>query len=211
MHCSLEFSVIGLPVAVHSQWDEEQTYCTLRIFTDRKKADSVLAELRGEERQDFEKCIGALGDESDEPGMVTIEGDAGLSLTSDLVVLLHRIQVVDISPAITSRLELMGFWGPLVGRPSRRGIVMWFHPRKGYHVVIAESQQQVKQVIQRLYWLRPERRQRLLRQARQWNSSAQSSETMQEIDGMIAEVLCKASMAMKIKQALERQEKAFLN
>lgn len=207
MYCSLEFSLLGLPVATHSLWDAKQTNCMLRMFTDQEQARAFIGDLSDDKgKKDFENCIRVLPDLGDESAMVEIEGDAALSLTSALVTLREKIQVL---PRISNKSELMGFWGPPDRRKTGRGMVMWFH-RNEYHVVIPYSQEQAEQTIRNLSsWLGRERRGRLAANIKRWNSPRQSPQSPQVIEGIVAELLCKSSIAMKIRQAMEKEEKTL--
>lgn len=212
MYCSLEFSPLGLLVAAHSLWNEEQTHCVLRIFTNLEQAQAAVAEVSDEARQDFERCMCALPQHRDESSMIEIKGDPALSLTSALVTLRHKIQVL---PRISNKPELMGFWnppGPPIRQKPSRGTLMWFHPHDGYHVVIPHSKEQAEQVIRGLSsWLGRERKGRLVSQIKRWNSPDESSWVPQEIEGIVAEVICKSSIALKVSQAMEKQAKAKWN
>lgn len=208
MYCSLEFSLLGLPVAIHSLWDDKHTHCVLRMFTDQEQARTATIEVFDEAKQDFEKCIRALPDLGNGSAMIEIEGDPALSLTSSLVTLHDKIQVL---PRISKNSELMGFWGPPDQRKTGRGIIMWFH-RNEYHVAIPYSQEQAEQVIRSLsLWLGRDRRGRLAAYIKHWNSPRQSSQVPQVIEGIVAELICKSSIAMKVRQAMERQEKISWN
>ena len=211
MHCSLEFSSIGLPVVVHSQWDEHQTRCDLCIFTAHPQALIFLEGLSDEEEaRDFEKCLNALRHgENPLDDFVRLEGDPALSLTSFLVKLYQEVQV---GPRILDMLELMGFWEPPAKRKPSAGMIMWFHPEDEYRTVLVHSREQAMRVIRGLPGMGTQRRQRLLAQIRKWNLPHQCpDDTLQEIKGVIAELLCKASMATKISSAMSAQSKANWN
>ncbi len=133
-HCSLEFSRIGLLVAVHSQWNEQQTLCALRIFTDRQRAQDFLATIPASERQGFAPCAAVLENNTDGLGALELYGDIALSLTAFLVKLRWEAQVLT---RVINRPDFMGFWEPPAVRASGSGMIMWFHQNDGYRVMIA--------------------------------------------------------------------------
>lgn len=212
-HCSLEFSSIGLPVAVHSQWTDAQTQCTLRLFADHRHVQAFLTDLPGAEARDFARCMMrcALPIEIGEEGMRRIEGVAALSLTNFLVHLSTRVQEV---VRVAEAPDLMGFWEPPGWRAPSEGIILWFHPDDGYRVVIPRGRDQAKDAIRRLSWLERQRREALLVKINKWNTPRTSSHTAQEIGGVCAQALCHASIAAKIRNAMHTmhiQQSALLN
>lgn len=210
-HCSLEFSRIGLSVAVHSQWNEEQSNCALRIFTGSKHAEDFLATIPRTERNSFRPCATILNTCPDFPIILEIRGDIALSLTSHLTVLAQEIA---LGTRIFGRLrkpELFGFWEPPATHALGAGIIMWFHPNAGYHVAITHSKEQAEEVIRGLPWLRAQRRQRLLGKINAWHTPQRSDQATQKIKGVIAEVLCKASLAARINIARNAHAAATWN
>ena len=209
LYCSLEFTHIGLSVAVHSQWNEELTNCKLRIFTNRQCADDFLAKIPSSERRGFAACAAILESTSDTLGVLELSGDTALSLTSYLIVL---SQEGEVGAPITNEPELMGFWGPPTIRAFGTGIIMWFHPNDGYQVIIAYAKEQAAEVVHRFSWLQPEPQELFLEQIEKWKMPRRSADAVQEIGGVIAEVLCKASLAAKVSVAMEEaQAKAHWN
>lgn len=190
-HRSLEFSNIG-PVAAHAQWNEAQDNCVLRIFARRQDADAFLPTIPASERQGFEACTAILENGGDAPNMLEINGDTALSLTSFLVKLSQTEGITFGEP------DLVGFWEPPANRALGAGMMMWFHPDAGYHIAITHSKEQAETVIHGLSWLETERRHRLLGRINKWNTPRRSDHPVQKIEGIIAEVLCKASFATKV-------------
>jgi len=203
-HCSLEFSRIGLLVAVHSQWNIAQTNCALRIFTSRPRADDFLAVIPHAERRGFAKCAAILESDADALGVLELRGDTALSLTSFFVKLRWEVHVSNTPPGPL----LMGFWGPPATREFGDGMIMWFHPDSEYHAAIVHNREQAEKIMCGLSWLQEERRERLLEQIKTWKMLRQSADVLQEIGGVIAEVLAKASLAAKVSNV---QKAAMLN
>lgn len=203
-HCSLEFSSIGLSVAVHSQWNKELTNCALRIFTSRQRADDFLAKIPNSERQEFAQCAAILESGTDTLGVLEVRGETALSLTSFLIGLSEETRFV----GVLNKPDLMGFWGPPTVRASGTGIIMWFHPNDGYRAAIAYAKEQAEGVIRGLSWLQTRRQQQLLKQIEEWKMPRQSADAPLEIEGVIAELLCKASRVAQISVfAMERNRK----
>lgn len=205
-HCSLEFSRIGLPVAAHSQWNEEQTLCALRIFTGRQDANVFLATIPASERCGLAKCVGALQNDVSALGVWTAQGDIALSLTAFLVNLFQGVEEIAFGGP-----DVVGFWLPPAARPASGSMIMWSHPDDGCHVAIAGGKEQAEAIIRGLSWLEARRQKRLLRKIRGCRMSCGSSGAVRKVDGLIAEVLCKASLAAKINGAMNLQAKAQLN
>lgn len=205
-YCSLDFTCLGMPVVAHSQWDERQTQCTLCLFTDHQHAHRFLTALPdAAEAQDFARFMMhcALPSETDEEGVCRIQGDTASTLTNFLVRL--RQQISDMTRNV-EKPDLMGFWEPPVRWKAMSGIIMWFHPDDGYRVVIAHTRDQAARVMHGLSWLQGERQQRLLGQIKRWNTPRRSDHAVQEIKGVIAEVLCKASLAAKVSIAIDAMD-----
>ncbi len=206
-HCSLEFSRIGLPVAVHSQWNEQRTNCALRIFTNRQHAEDFLATIPRAERQKLARCAAILESDTNAPGVLETNGETAIALFSFLVKL-HQ------EPPVVLRMvkpDLMGCWGPPIVCASGTGIIMWFHPDDGYHTAIVHAKEQAEQVIRGLPWLEPRWQEPLLGEIRRWKISYQSARTVQEIGGVIAEVLCRASLAARVNTTMDMQAKVGWN
>lgn len=209
-HCSLQFSDIGLPVAVHAQWNTAQTYGALHLFADHRQAQAFLPKLPDSEAQDFARCMMrcALPDETRHEEICRIEGTTALSLTNFLVHL--RTQVQEVVRVIDAP-DLMGFWEPPSWRAPSAGIILWFHPDDGYRAVIAHTRDHATEVIQRFSWLELQRRESLCAKIKRWNAPRKSTRPAQQIQGVCAQALCFASVAAKIRSATNTQEKAHLN
>ncbi|MFY9462753.1 MAG: hypothetical protein WAP52_01050 [Candidatus Sungiibacteriota bacterium] len=212
-HCSLEFSRMGLPVAVHSRWNTTQTYCALHLFANHQQVQAFLPKLPAVEAQDFARSMirCALPANTEDGGMYRIEGVAALSLTNFLVHL--RTQVQEIVRVIEAP-DLMGFWEPPAWRAPGAGIILWFHPNDGYRAIIAHTKNQATEVIERLSWLELQRRESLCAKIKRWNAPKKSPHTAEQIQGVCAQVLCHASLAAKARNAMHAvsaQAKADLN
>ena len=216
-HCSLDFRSLGLSMVTHAQWNEAQTQCALHLFADHRYAQTFLAELPAEEAPGFARFmmgVGRFTADSDLPadagaeGMCRIEGVAALILTNFLVHLRTHVQEV---VRAAEAPDLMGFWEPPGWRAPDAGIILWFDPDDGYHCVIARTRDQAAIVIRRLSWLERRRRESLCAKINRWNAPRQSPCAAQEIGGVYAQVLCLASAAAKIRDALQKQRTAFLN
>lgn len=209
-HCSLEFSDIGLPVAVHSQWNTTQTYCALHLFADHRQVQAFLPKLPAGEAQDFARCMMrcVLPKNMNGGRMYRIEGVAALSLTNFLVHLHTRVQEV---VRVIEAPDLMGFWEPPAWRAPGAGIILWFHPDDGYQAVIAHTRDQATEVIEHLLWLNLQLRESLCAKIKRWNAPRRSSRAAQEIAGVCAEILCHASLAAKARNAAYASRSIILN
>ena len=219
MRCSLEFMHIGLPAVVHSQWDEAQTQCTLRLFADYRHVLAFLAELSNrEEAQNLARCVMgaerfitplcALPADIGEEGMYRIEGVAALSLTNFLVHLHTQGQK---AVRVVEAPDLMGFWEPPAWRVPSEGMILWFHPDDGYRAVIAHARDQAADAIQGMSWLESQRKESLCAKINRWNAPRISPRPAQEIKGVCAEVLCHGSIARKIRGAIQTKQSVLLN
>lgn len=207
-HCSLEFSRIGLPVAVHSQWNRQLTQCALRIFTNRESLDDFLAAIPHSEGEWLATYARVLEKTDGATGVWEIRGDTALSLTNFLVTLSEKIEVGE---RVLNKPDLIGFWEPPPTRISGTGMMMWFHPDNDYQVAIAHAKEQATDIIRGLSWLDPRRQKKLLGQIAHWKMYERSDDAVQRISGIIAEILCKASLAAKINNARNMQAKANQN
>jgi|GEM_PF-4511894 len=210
-HCSLQFSHIGLRVAVHSRWNETQTQCQLHLFADHKHILAFLPELPDAEAQDFARMMMrcALPADVGEEGMYCIEGVPALSLTNFLVYMHRHVQEEVIR--VAEAPDFMGIWEPLPWRARSQGMIMWFHPDEGYRAVIAYTKDQATDVIRRLSWLEPQRSESLQAGIRRWNAPRTSPHAVQEMRGVCAQVLCLASVAAKMRNATQIIQSALLN
>jgi|SRR3989338_4456325 len=199
MFCSLKFTTLPVPVAIHSQWDAAQTRCKLRMFSNQSDAQTLISQLPPEEAESFSALISALDVSREERGIDEIEGDPALTLTNFLVTY-HNSGTPQYprAPHAPDRAELMGFWEPPRNRKPGSGIVMWNNPVYGYGVYIVHSREQVEKLIHDLVWLEEGQAERLLREIRDWNAVERSVQKHQEIRYSTAELLCKASVVVSM-------------
>ena len=202
-YCSLEFSYLGLPVAMHSRWSEARIDCTLHLFADHRHAQFFLPELPRAEAQEFARCMMrcALPADIGEEGMCRIGGAAACALTNFLVFSRQEMEEV-IRTRTTTAPDMVGFWTPPAWRVPDAGIILWFHPGDGYRAVIAHTKDQAADVIARLSWLEHEHRESLLVRISRCHIPRQSPHAAQEIRGVCAEVLCYGSLAAKVSRAI---------
>ena len=203
-YCSLEFTYLDLPVAVHSRWTAAQTQGTLYLFADHRHLQALLPDLPPIEAMDLARCMMHCALPADiGEGMYRIEGAAALTLTNFLVLFSRETDEV---LRIATVPNLMGFWEPPAWRVPDAGIILWFHPDDGYRAVIAYAKDQATDAIAKLPWLERKRRLSLLASISKWHTPRQSPHVMQEIRGICAEVLCRASLAAKVRHAILKEQ-----
>ncbi len=182
-----------LGAVVHSQWNDGNTWCKLRILITREAGDKLLGELPPKEADALREHLTVLKEGRAEA--VEIVGLAALSLSTFVATYGNNVAGYQHIP---NGHELLGFWEPpKQRRSSAPAIIMWFDPDEGYHVAIAHSKKQAEVVIESLNFLAEDRQRSIRRKIRSWTITAHSSKYPQRIGGIHAELLCRASVVQK--------------
>ncbi len=194
------FSVLipDLKIVARSQWEGRgrNTQCKLRILATQEAVRKLLDQLSEGEAAELAKHLPGLKESGPEP-FVEVEGNAAASLSSFIAKYANNVAGYQHVPRAE---ELMGFWEPPDEGAPGEGIIMWSDRDVNYHVAVVHSKEQAERLIDGFQWLEKTRQTRLLEKIKQWNAQQSSTKNEQRIDGIIAKLLCRASIVTKVVQ-----------
>jgi hypothetical protein len=188
----------GPDVLIHARWEEGRpTASRLWLFTQRSHAEEFVHKLPMNERDEFRTSLATFWTFHDSP-FLHLRGAVAQSFIHDLV----EFAKDPVAATLIDKPQICFGWNPVPMAPDE-AIVCWFVPESGFTIAFLHSKQQGLTLVEKLDWLSPGDREKLLNKIGTWPDDPSSDPV--NVTGPIARVLGLVSTVSKTRQMAKRK------
>ncbi|MEO6536490.1 MAG: hypothetical protein ABIT47_02270 [Candidatus Paceibacterota bacterium] len=200
MFVTILFNEVGRdPVLSYFSWEgSSAASCRLRLFSVRKTAIEFGQKLPMNEQKEVLPKARELAESSECPDLRLRGGLAAMFGAFLNEFLNHPVDVLTLAAP-----QLCGFYEPTPEAPYDAAI-LWFHPDKGYQIVIAYTPEQALETVNSFDWAAPEDQDRWRMKIEKWKM-ASSTTQMLTIEGIHARLLSTVTLVHKTRSEAKRR------
>lgn len=187
---------LGAPVLAHATGNQGHDDWSLCLVTSREGLERLRPRLSGHQRATLHEHERELPERTAED----IDIFAG-DVARTFMEMINMLYASDGRGARAGRKpELIHISPPSPYVKRGEAIIMWYSKEEGYCVSIVRAKDQAKKVIAALRFMAAEERETMLGEVAEWNLPDTAEETVREMTGAVAELLCKSGKQLKASQ-----------